>query len=876
MPRPFRLVPLLAVLLAAFALPATTGVAAACAGAVARADGWTETAPSREPVVSYAVAATAPDTIYATDGTGVYATHDGGCAWREVLGGAEPLPLGVVTRRPVAVAVSFPREVTVAWVASTVTVAGAPHPEVLVSDTTKDAFGHVAGGLQAGGTDGVLPATGNAVAIVAGTEPDYAYLLVDEATGRRLYATTDRGVSWLPRGLLSGAGAGAVRGLAADSVTGNVVWGWGDTLVRSADGGETFEPVAGAPEGPFADVAVAQSPKGARVEALTTAGRLWRSDDGGRTWSVSGSDPGGAASVAAAPVVDVAAISGPGYVSVLASVFGALWYPIGPGGSGAADVTLARFPTGDVRVAVRTGAALLRQDFPVETGDPGLGGGRPSSRVTLLRGARRIPLHPALVPGTETVRLAPGESRTVPYRLELPPTPTPVDVFFQVDTTGSMQPVIDALRQALARIVNDLTTAGIEAHFGVGSFKDYPSTSEPRDYPYQLFREIGPVDQDLQLALQRLQEGGGGDEAESQFEAIYESVHDAAGLKSFLDEPEGDTLWRPGALRIEVVATDQSSHVGDGASYPGASYEDALNGLLRAHVRTVGIAAGPNARTDLSTHAQDTGSLAPPGGIDCDADGDIDVKEGQPLVCDFAPGLGTNVPTGTPVPILDPSGARGLSGAIVAMVRAQHDPQTVRLSSSEPGVAAVVDGVHRGVDVKVPNAVEDAVRFTCTRAYYGRTTDVRLPAYVGGRLVAEGTARVACGAPGVPPPPPAPRRVEEFVPVPPRNAPLPALAVPAPAPPAPVHNLNPNTNPNAQLNSNVTTQTGVAGEEQQQPQLALAADHGAPQLGLDEELAMSARTTPPPPLLPAAAAALTAAAAYEARRRTRTTPARAR
>src|SRR3712207_7148900 len=74
-----------------------------------------------------------------------------------------------------------------------------------------------------------------------------------------------------------------------------------------------------------------------------------------------------------------------------------------------------------------------------------------ASKVKLARPLAQARLQPALTPERQAVTLAPGETRTLPYDLELPPTSTPLDVFFLVDTTGSTQPVIGALRLAARR-----------------------------------------------------------------------------------------------------------------------------------------------------------------------------------------------------------------------------------------------------------------------------------------------------------------------------------------------------------------------------------------------------------------------------------------
>lgn len=77
------------------------------------------------------------------------------------------------------------------------------------------------------------------------------------------------------------------------------------------------------------------------------------------------------------------------------------------------------------------------------------------------------------------------------------------------------------------------------------------------------------------------------------------------------------------------------------------------------HAKVIGISSGSDGAADLRTIATQTGALAPPGGIDCNRDGVIDVAAGQPLVCS----IGT-------------SGA-GLAEATIALIEAAASTFTV-------------------------------------------------------------------------------------------------------------------------------------------------------------------------------------------------------
>src|SRR5207248_5309450 len=67
-----------------------------------------------------------------------------------------------------------------------------------------------------------------------------------------------------------------------------------------------------------------------------------------------------------------------------------------------------------------------------------------------------------LFPGKQTVALAPGAHKDVTYQLLLPRTPSPVDLMYLVDTTSSEQLTLNAVRQDLGTVVNDLGAVGLD------------------------------------------------------------------------------------------------------------------------------------------------------------------------------------------------------------------------------------------------------------------------------------------------------------------------------------------------------------------------------------------------------------------------------
>lgn len=114
------------------------------------------------------------------------------------------------------------------------------------------------------------------------------------------------------------------------------------------------------------------------------------------------------------------------------------------------------------------------------------------------------------------------------------------------------------------------------------------------------------------------------------------------------DIPAGQEVnFRDGALKLYLLWSNSPFHVeGDAGDipYPGPTFLEAVGALGGAKV--AGISSGGSGLSDLSNMAQTTGALAPPGGVDCDGDGIIDIFEGEPLVCivdDTSTNVGLNI-----------------------------------------------------------------------------------------------------------------------------------------------------------------------------------------------------------------------------------------
>jgi hypothetical protein len=214
------------------------------------------------------------------------------------------------------------------------------------------------------------------------------------------------------------------------------------------------------------------------------------------------------------------------------------------------------------------------------------------------------------------------------------------DVYFMMDTTGSMGGTIDSLKTSLSTpmtgLVDRVRAAIPNVRFGVGGYGDYgDGTVGGVDRAYHHVQDETADTMTAQAAVNTLVAQGGGDEPEALYPALY-SMASGLGLKgssgwtgdrgsgyeNFGLCPDGSFGWpcfRFDAVPIVVVMTDAPGHNGpDGvysyAGVPGAeeapTYKDALHALAVAHARVIGIPViAGEAQTQLERLAMDTGTV---------------------------------------------------------------------------------------------------------------------------------------------------------------------------------------------------------------------------------------------------------------------------
>ena len=161
------------------------------------------------------------------------------------------------------------------------------------------------------------------------------------------------------------------------------------------------------------------------------------------------------------------------------------------------------------------------------------------------------------------------------------------DVVFLIDVSGSMAPIIDALRKNIEAFVETLSSGGAnnaapvrDWRGKVVGYRDIEAASSEglewiEDHPF--VRDTSALK--AQLASLRAQ--GGGDEPESLLDALYKVATMEAAPKGSQSEDPGKWRYRSDAARVVVVFTDASFK--ETLSIPeakGGSLQDVANVVM--------------------------------------------------------------------------------------------------------------------------------------------------------------------------------------------------------------------------------------------------------------------------------------------------------
>lgn len=306
--------------------------------------------------------------------------------------------------------------------------------------------------------------------------------------------------------------------------------------------------------------------------------------------------------------------------------------------------------------------------------------------------------------GTTTEHIGPRPDLKSVFTLLTGP---PTDIFILVDTSGSFFDDLPNFKAQVPTIISTLKASNPNTRFGLGSFEDYPIMpfGDPGsgDVAYRRNIDLTFDTAAVEAVISGLFTRSGFDLPQSQLPALFQAAsgsgQDLSGLGfPGASIPAGQQAnFRNGATKLFLLWTDAAFHLpGDAGSigYPGPSFADTVAAILALDPpKVIGISSGGVGVSDLQAMAAATNAFAPPGGVDCDADGVVDLPEGAPLVC-----------------TISATGA-GIGAAIIATVQAAAEPEPVSVTVDiKPGTG--------------PNCIQPSSRGVISVAVLGSSVDV--------------------------------------------------------------------------------------------------------------------------------------------------------
>ncbi|MGG5258426.1 hypothetical protein [Phycicoccus avicenniae] len=164
-----------------------------------------------------------------------------------------------------------------------------------------------------------------------------------------------------------------------------------------------------------------------------------------------------------------------------------------------------------------------------------------------------VPAHPRepvrIEPARNDWRLDRCERHRETITVTVPPNGTTpkADVYLLADTTGSMGPVIEAVKAGAGAILGDPALAAFDVAWGVGNYRDFPV---PGTNSYAFQHQLAPSTDHTAagLAIGAWSADEGGDTSEGQLYALHElATNPTIG-------------WRPDSKRIVVWFGDAPGH----------------------------------------------------------------------------------------------------------------------------------------------------------------------------------------------------------------------------------------------------------------------------------------------------------------------------
>ena len=894
-------------LLAALGAPPTP-TRCADASAVTRAGDWEAVrGPSftvrpggrGQAITAFAVHPTEPRTRYATNGTSVERSDDGGCTWREVYAlpdvPSEEDTLAASTAEVLElVAPTDPRGADRLLL---LVRDGNGGPRVLLSpDGGGQPFRDRSAGLPPVGTPRDL--------MIAPTNPDFFFLAVEavpqetpgpaplplptlpplpglpgspgptSAAAGALYASVDGGLAWEARVDAAdlGTSSAGIDLLVGHPTSPNRIWAVADGIVRaSTDGGRTFRGEAPTPAQQRerswritalgVDVLSASAGAGAGLLQVVAFSETSAQDggpiallsnDGGRTFdeqrapgvfdAVTTFLPGSGSFVGSTRAQD-GVRAGVHLLNVRAGRLTSL-RDLAPPTTAltlAATTDRSESPT----LYARTPSALLRYTGPEVEPPPDLPpvvGGAVSDELAALGEA-------TLTPARDEVQLEVGESRTLPHVLVPPRRLRPLDLYVVVDTSISMADDLDRVEADLLALVDRLRARGLDLSVGLGELKGGEST-----LAYRRVTGVGPSTAALRAGLDSLVADGYG--LEAQLIAMEQALDGAGeGPQDLLPAPCKLTPDNPDRFVQQERRTAPPVLPGQQADFRRGSVPVVLMVTDTNFLRPAGTRLKPDCTVDVETVAQRyaaAGVHAVGLGVD-----DVDNPQRAADLLTFARVTGALQPGPPCAPGID-AGSR----APAVCTRAVDLVATLEALAARQSEVVDLDVVETSevmsvrapaaVDLRRPMPVALPVTYSCAErepGTYAADLQVRLREQTVARLTASVTC-VARPQPVVPPAAPVAAAVLALPLLPPGG--------PPPPPPAQGTQVQTQTQPQSQVQSQV--QAGLQEREEAAAALAVAHQQAAREEGLETAPMTGRRAPVPVPVWLGALTALTAVA----------------
>ncbi|MFH1437533.1 MAG: hypothetical protein ABIJ56_17635 [Pseudomonadota bacterium] len=200
------------------------------------------------------------------------------------------------------------------------------------------------------------------------------------------------------------------------------------------------------------------------------------------------------------------------------------------------------------------------------------------------------------------------------------------DVYFLVDTTGTMYSEISGLKTGISgTIIPGLAGAVRDIRMGVGHFEDYPVTpyGSSGDTSYENLANLDADPESMAAGVAALYSGGGNDYPESHVTALWTVARgDPAPTMPRQPEPAcegsqfGYPCFRRGSLPVILLFTDAPFHNGPrnanpyGEGIAAPSYDETVTALVEENIKVIAVFSGTTGdRAHTNQLVVDTGAV---------------------------------------------------------------------------------------------------------------------------------------------------------------------------------------------------------------------------------------------------------------------------